>query len=105
MTLRPRRSISSPPHYTSKERLASEGGSNGGLLVSTCYVQRPDLFGAVLCHVPVTDMLRYPRNLLLRYDTRAGHGGGKPITKVLDETADGYEFLAKVFGLRLSTTV
>jgi prolyl oligopeptidase len=64
-------------HYTSKERLASEGGSKGGLLVSTCYVQRPDLFGAVLCHVPVTDMLRYPRNLLLRYDTRAGHGGGE----------------------------
>jgi len=158
--------------YTSAKRLASEGGSNGGLLVATCYVQRPELFGAVLCHVPVIDMLRYnkmgighfwvgeygdasasaedfkflytysplhnikegklyppilittgdgddrvvpshplkfcatlqakadPRSIIvLRYESRAGHGGGKPIAKVLDETADGYAFLGKVFGL------
>ena len=45
--------------YTSKDKLASEGGSNGGLLVAATEVQRPDLYGAVVCHVPVIDMLRY----------------------------------------------
>src|SRR6185369_16846038 len=40
-------------------RVAIEGGSNGGLLVGACLVQRPDLFGAALCRVPVADMLRY----------------------------------------------
>ena len=158
-------------HYTSAKRLAIEGGSNGGLLVATCYVQRPELFGAALCHVPVIDMLRYnkmgiglfwvgeygdasasaedfkflyaysplhnikegklyppilittgdgddrvvpshplkfcaalqakadPRSIImLRYESRAGHGGGKPISKQLDETADGYAFLEKMFG-------
>jgi prolyl oligopeptidase len=156
--------------YTSTPKIAIEGGSNGGLLVATCVVQRPDLFGAVLCHVPVIDMLRYnkmgighfwvpeygdasasktdfeflhaysplhnvkpgqlyppililtgdgddrvvpshplkfcatlqanadPKTLVfLRYETRAGHGAGKPIAKVLDETADAYTFLDKVF--------
>ncbi len=45
--------------YTRTEKLAIEGRSNGGLLTSACIVQRPDLYGAVLCWVPVTDMLRY----------------------------------------------
>ena len=45
--------------YTCTEKLAIEGRSNGGLLTSACMIQRPDLFGAILCWVPVTDMLRY----------------------------------------------
>jgi prolyl oligopeptidase len=47
--------------YTSSAKLAIEGGSNGGLLTGAVLVQRPDLFGAVVCRVPVADMLRYHR--------------------------------------------
>ncbi|MGB5250641.1 MAG: prolyl oligopeptidase family serine peptidase [Gammaproteobacteria bacterium] len=45
--------------YTSPERLAVFGGSNGGLLVAACMLQRPELFGAVVPAVGVLDMLRY----------------------------------------------
>jgi len=45
--------------YTNNKRIAIEGGSGGGLLVASCMVQRPELFGAVLCEVPLTDMLRF----------------------------------------------
>lgn len=45
--------------YTSPSKLAIRGMSNGGLLVATCITQRPDLYGAALCGVPVIDMLRY----------------------------------------------
>ncbi|MBC8105919.1 MAG: S9 family peptidase, partial [Anaerolineae bacterium] len=158
--------------YTQPKRLAIQGGSNGGLLVSAVEVQWPELFGAVLCHVPLTDMLRYHRftvgrfwvpeygnaetdakqfatlraysplqnvrhgtkypptliftadgddrvaplharkftaalqaadggnnPILLRSDVRAGHGGGRPITKTIDSDADEYAFLAKIFGI------
>jgi prolyl oligopeptidase len=53
--------------YTSPERLALMGGSNGGLLVSAALVQRPDIAAAIVCSVPVIDMLRYHRFLLARY--------------------------------------
>jgi prolyl oligopeptidase len=153
--------------YTSRDRLAVQGGSNGGLLVGAAMTQRPDLFGAVVCQVPVADMLRYhlftvgrfwipeygsaddpgqfaflykyspyhnvkegtayPPTLvttadtddrvapglakkfaarlqaasggdapiLIRVETKAGHGSGKPISKQIDETADIYTFLFK----------
>ncbi len=53
--------------YTSTPKLAINGGSNGGLLTATCLVQRPDLWGAVVCEVPVIDMLRYHRFTVGRY--------------------------------------
>ena len=51
------RSITSPQH------LGIEGGSNGGLLVGASFTQRPDLFNAVVCSVPLLDMRRYHRLL------------------------------------------
>ncbi|HZU65755.1 MAG TPA: prolyl oligopeptidase family serine peptidase [Ktedonobacteraceae bacterium] len=158
--------------YTSIQRLAINGGSNGGLLVAACEVQRPDLYGAVVCQVPVIDMLRYhkftvgrywisdygnaeasaedfkflyaysplhnvragisyPPTLILAADTddrvvpahakkfaatlqaantghnpillhiemKAGHGLGKPTTKVIEERSDILAFLFHVFGM------
>ena len=52
-----RRRITSPKH------LGIEGGSNGGLLVGATLIQRPDLFNAVACGVPLLDMRRYHRLL------------------------------------------
>src|SRR5256886_3238749 len=45
--------------YTDKDHLAIQGGSNGGLLMGAMMTQRPDLFRAVVCAVPLLDMLRY----------------------------------------------
>jgi len=47
--------------WTRPERLAIQGGSNGGLLVGAVLTQRPDLFKAVICEVPLLDMIRYQR--------------------------------------------
>ena len=155
--------------YTDKEYLAIRGGSNGGLLMGAALTQRPDLFRAVVCQVPLLDMLRYQnfqiaklwipeygssddpkqfewlyayspyhhvkqgaeypailfmtadtdtrvdpmhakkmaalmqakaangnskeRPILLRIDTKAGHGAGKPIAKQIDDLVDIYSFL------------
>jgi prolyl oligopeptidase len=44
---------------TAPEHLGIAGGSNGGLLVGACFLQRPELFRAVVCQVPLLDMKRY----------------------------------------------
>ena len=44
---------------TTPAQLGIMGGSNGGLLVSTVMVQRPELFGAVVCQVPLVDMIAF----------------------------------------------
>jgi prolyl oligopeptidase len=49
------RKVSSP------RRLGIMGGSNGGLLVGATFIQRPELFRAVVCQVPLLDMLRYTK--------------------------------------------
>jgi prolyl oligopeptidase len=54
-------------HYTNVSRLATHGGSNGGLLVGAAITQRPDLWGAAVCEVPLLDMLRYQNFSIARY--------------------------------------
>ncbi|MCG8443844.1 MAG: prolyl oligopeptidase family serine peptidase, partial [Caulobacterales bacterium] len=51
------RGVTSPP------RLGIMGGSNGGLLMGVMFTQRPDLFNAVVCQVPLLDMLRFDKLL------------------------------------------
>ncbi|SES98196.1 prolyl oligopeptidase family serine peptidase [Anaerobranca gottschalkii] len=53
--------------YTNSRKLSIMGRSNGGLLVAACLVQWPELFGAVVCGVPVIDMLRYHKFTVGRY--------------------------------------
>jgi prolyl oligopeptidase len=53
--------------YTTPAKLAAQGGSNGGLLIGAALTQRPDLFAAALCQVPLLDMLRYHRYLIGRF--------------------------------------
>jgi prolyl oligopeptidase len=53
--------------YTSPEKLAVYGGSNGGLLVGAVLTQRPDLVKAVVCTYPLLDMVRYHKFMLARF--------------------------------------
>jgi len=48
--------------WTTPERLAACGESNGGLLVGAALTQRPDLFAAAVCSAPLLDMVRYERS-------------------------------------------
>ncbi|MBV9086117.1 MAG: S9 family peptidase, partial [Acidobacteriaceae bacterium] len=162
--------------YTNRDRLAIQGGSNGGLLTGAVLTQRPDLFRAVVCQVPLLDMLRYQnfqiarlwipeygsaedpkqfeylyayspyhhvkpgveypavlfmtadtdtrvdpmhakkmaallqaeakngadrnRPILLRVDTKAGHGQGKPVSKVIEDATDLWSFLFWQLGVK-----
>jgi prolyl oligopeptidase len=158
--------------YTSSERLAIRGASNGGLLMGVAMTQRPDLFRAVLCEFPDLDMVgyyRFPNNnppalleygdaskpeqfkylyayspyqrvsagtaypavlfmtgdadtrvpplqarkmtarvqaattsgrpVLLLYDTKAGHAGGRPLGKIVEDQALEMSFLAWQLGM------
>jgi len=162
--------------YTDPKHLAIQGGSNGGLLMGAMITQRPDLFRAVVCQVPLLDMIHYQdfqiaklwipeygtsenpdqfkwlyayspyhhvkagaeypailfmtadtdtrvdpmhakkmaalmqaeakngasktRPILLRIETKAGHGAGKPVTKQIEEFTDVYSFLFWQLGMK-----
>ncbi len=75
-----RRGITSPGH------LGIMGGSNGGLLVAATFIERPELFKAVVCQVPLLDMKRY--NHLLAGDSWVGEYGNP------DDPAD-WAFISK----------
>ena len=152
--------------YTSSEKLAINGGSNGGLLIGACMTQRPELFKVAIPAVGVLDMLKYhkftigwgwaveygssddkkqfeylmkysplhnlkegvnyPATLvmtadhddrvvpahsfkfaatlqakqqkdgnpvLIRIDSKAGHGAGKPTTKLIEDVTDMWSFI------------
>jgi len=155
-------------NYARSDKLAIQGGSNGGLLVGAVMTQRPELFGCCLPAVGVMDMLRFhkftagrfwvddygsadnadefpalfkysplhnikpgtkypatlittadtddrvvpghsfkfaaalqaaqagPAPILIRIETKAGHGAGKPTSKMIEETADQWAFALQV---------
>ena len=159
--------------YTNPQKIAIQGGSNGGLLVGACMTQRPDLYRVAIPQVGVMDMLRYhkftigwnwasdygtsddsremfeylkgysplhnlrpgtsypatlvttadhddrvvpahsfkfaatlqecnagPNPVLIRIDSKAGHGSGKPMSKVIEEQADIYGFIMHHLGMK-----
>ena len=53
--------------YTSSKKMVAIGGSNGGLLVGAAATQRPELFKAIVCSVPLLDMVRYHKFRIARY--------------------------------------
>ncbi|ROR72598.1 prolyl oligopeptidase family serine peptidase [Bogoriella caseilytica] len=71
---------------TTPERLGTQGGSNGGLLMGNMYAQYPDLFGAVVCQVPLLDMKRY-NHLLAGASWMAEYGD--------PDEAEQWEFIQK----------
>lgn len=53
--------------YTNSQKLVADGRSNGGLLTGAITTQRPDLFKAVVCGVPLLDMVRFHKFLIARF--------------------------------------
>jgi prolyl oligopeptidase len=53
--------------YTNTSKLVAIGGSNGGLLMGAIATQRPDLYKAIVCEVPLLDMIRFHKFLIARY--------------------------------------
>ena len=53
--------------YTNAQKIVARGGSNGGLLMGAIATQRPDLFRAVICQVPLLDMIRYHKFRIARF--------------------------------------
>lgn len=53
--------------YTNPQKVVAIGGSNGGLLMGAIATQRPDLYKAIVCQVPLLDMLRYHKFLIARF--------------------------------------
>lgn len=72
--------------YTSPERLAINGGSNGGLLVGAAITQRPELFGAAVPEVGVMDMLRFHR-FTIGWAWKSDYGSS--------ETKEGFDTLLR----------
>jgi prolyl oligopeptidase len=71
---------------TSRSKLVVRGGSNGGLLMGAALTQRPDLAKAIVCEVPLLDMVRFPQFLIAKLWT---HEYGDP------EVADEFAWILK----------
>lgn len=54
-------------NYTSTDKIAIRGGSNGGLLVGAALTQRPELYKAIICTYPLLDMVRYHQFLVAKW--------------------------------------
>ena len=76
-------------NYTSPAKLAIEGGSNGGLTVGAVITQRPDLFRAAICQVPLLDMVRFQKFLMQIFN------GDVELIRYLQK-AFGYSCTAKI---------